>query len=182
MHCQGKRCDNCIWFSFSMQKKKKPRRSFHSRPVSGKGINATASWCGCLSTLASKSRSRKGVGKRKNTRRLSCTVNHREPLCLQLPLSEELCRAETMALLWSCISSTSSTASDEWWVKRAADFGCTTLKYFIKDGKRPCASITQQILPFAVEQTNSFLSAGSIWSFWFTAQSVCKSYIHKTYT
>lgn len=39
-------------------------------------------------------------------------MNHRELLCLQFPFLEELRRAETMALLWSCVSSTSSTAGD----------------------------------------------------------------------
>lgn len=140
--------------------KKNPRCLSHSCPVklSGKQINPTASWCVCLPQPA-QSKDRKSRGKREEVRRLSSAVIHREPLGLQLPFSEELRRAETMALLWSCVSSTSSTASDGWWVKRAADFGCTTLKYFIKDGKRPCTTITQQILPFAVEQTNSFLSA-----------------------
>lgn len=76
-----------------------------------------------------------------------------------MPAASLLGGAETRALLWSCASCTLSAASDGWWVKRAADFGCTTLEYFIKDGKRPCTALTQQILPFAVEQTNSFLSA-----------------------
>lgn len=152
MRCQGKCCENCICFSFSIQTKKYPRRSSHLRPVEAEWkADQSHSFIGAACPpWPAQSRTRNGTGKRKNTRRLSSVVNHREPLCLQLPFSEELCRAETMALLWSCISSTSSAASDEWWVKRAADFGCTTLKYFIKDGKRPCASITQQILPFAV--------------------------------
>lgn len=151
MHCQGKCCDNCIWFSFSIQKKSQTLISFTPSEAEWK-VDQSHRFIMWLPVHLGWHRAgpEKVQVKEKNTRRLSSVVNHREPLCLQLPLSEELCRAETMALLWSCISSTSSTASDEWWVKRAADFGCTALKYFIKDGKRPCASITQQILPFAV--------------------------------
>lgn len=142
-------------------KKKNPRSSSHSRPVklSGKQINPTTSLNVCPPRSA-QSGARTSIGRRENTGRLSSAVNHSETLCLQLPFSEELRRAETMAVLWGRVSSTSSTACDGWRVKRAADFGCTTLKYFIKDGKRPCTTITQQILPFAVEQTNSFLFAG----------------------
>lgn len=164
MHCQGKCCDNCICFSFSIQKKKKiPDAHLICTQwnwVESGSVPQLHHVAACPPWPA-QSRTWKGIGERKSTRRLSSTVNHREPLCLQLPSSEELCRAETMALLWSCISSTSSTASDEWWVKRAADFGCTTLKYFIRDGKTPCASTTQQILPFAVQQIPSSLLAPS---------------------
>lgn len=73
--------------------------------------NPSASSCVCPPWPA-QSWARKDIGKRENTRMLSSTVNHRELLCLQLPFSEELHRAETMAVLWSCVSSTSSTASD----------------------------------------------------------------------
>lgn len=151
-------CDNCLWFSFLIQKKKS--QTLFSFMPSEAEWKADQSYSFLMSSVHL---SRHTAGPEKvcvEEKMLGGTVNHRELLCLQFPFLEELRRAETMALLWSCVSSTSSTAGDGWWVKRAADFGCTTLKYFIKDGKRPCTTITQQILPFAVEQTNSFLSAG----------------------
>lgn len=104
-----------IIVSASPFQKKNPRRSSHLRPVEAewKAYQSHSFIVASCPPWPAQSRTRKGTGKRKNTRRLSSVVNHREPLCLQLPLSEELCRAETMALLWSCISSTSSAASDE---------------------------------------------------------------------
>jgi len=101
-----------LWFSFLIQKKN-PRRSSHSCPakLSGKQISPTASSCLCPPWLA-QSGARKSTGKRENAGRLTGVVSHRELLCLWLPFSEALRGAETMALLRSCVPSTSSTAGD----------------------------------------------------------------------
>lgn len=152
MHCQGKCCDNCICFSFSIQKKKIPDAHL---------ICAQWSWVesGSVPHLhpvpacppwPAQSRTCKGIGTRKKHQEAE---QHGESQGAALSAA---------SVLWGTVQGWNNGSPMElhliyliysqWWMmgQRAADFGCTTLKYFIKDGKRPCASITQQILPFAL--------------------------------